>query len=495
MRSSSAKQGCDMNTKIIGHYLGVLLMLEAGFLIPPTLISLFDNELNAFYGLIITIVLTFSIGFLLSRLCRKYVHTLYTKDGMVLVACSWIVLSLFGALPFTISGEIPSYVDSFFEVVSGFTTTGASILTDVESMSRGLLFWRSFTHWLGGMGILVFLMALEPSNKSNSFTLHVMRAESPGPSVSKLVPKIGQTAKILYILYIILTMLCVVFLLIGGMPLFDSLCTAFGTAGTGGFGIKNDSIAGYSPYLQTVITIFMALFGVNFAVYHLFLHRPKEAFKDEEVRLYFAIMLISTGIITINILPQIGNLWESLHEAAFHVSSIMTTTGFAISDFNLWPTLSHGILLLLMVLGACAGSTGGGIKTARLLLMYKSMRAGIRRMLHPRSVQVITLNGKPVEENVLHGLNVYFAAYAFISVLSFLIISIDNFSVTTNFSAVLACFNNIGPGLDLVGPAENYALFSVPSKLVLTLDMLLGRLEIFPLLALLNPEIYRVRNK
>lgn len=484
-----------MNTKIIGRYLGVLLMLEAGFLIPPTLISLFDKELKALYGLVITILLTFSIGFLLSRLCRKYVHTLYTKDGMVLVACSWIALSIFGAMPFTISGEIPSYIDSFFEVVSGFTTTGASILTDVESMSRGLLFWRSFTHWLGGMGILVFLMALEPSRKSNSFTLHVMRAESPGPSVSKLVPKIGQTAKILYALYIALTVLNVIFLLIGGMSLFDSLCTAFGTAGTGGFGVKNDSLAGYSPYIQTVTTIFMALFGVNFAVYHLFLHRPKEAIRDEEVRLYFIIMFASIGIITINILPQIGNFWVSLHEAAFHVSSIMTTTGFAISDFNLWPTLSHGILLLLMILGACAGSTGGGIKTARLLLMYKSMRAGIRRMLHPRSVQVITLNGKPVEESVLHGLNVYFATYAFILVISFLLISIDNFSVTTNLSAVLACFNNIGPGLDLVGPAENYALFSVPSKLVLTLDMLLGRLEIFPLLALLNPEIYRIKNK
>lgn len=471
-------------------------MLEAGFLIPPTLISLFYHEWNAFSALSITLLISFVIGFLLSCLCRKYTRTLYTKDGMVLVAFSWIVLSLFGALPFTISGEIPSYIDSFFEVVSGFTTTGASILSDVEAMSMGLLFWRSFTHWLGGMGILVFLMALEPSRKGgNSFTLHVMRAESPGPSVSKLVPKIGQTAKILYAIYIAMTILCAIFLIIGGMSLFDSLCTAFGTAGTGGFGIKNDSMASYSPYLQTIVTVFMALFGVNFAVYHLFLRRPKAAFKDEEVRTYFIIMLVSIGIITLNIMPQVGSFKQSLHEAAFHVSSIMTTTGFAISDYNLWPTLSQSILLLLMVLGACAGSTGGGTKIARLLLLYKSMRAGIKRMLHPRRIQVVTLNGKAVEDSVLHDLSVYFSTYAFILVLSCLAISIDGYDVTTNISAVLACFNNIGPGLNLVGPTANYSLFSVPSKLILSLDMLLGRLEIFPLLALLNPEIYRVKNK
>ncbi len=484
-----------MNTKIIGRYLGTLLMLEAVFLIPPTLISLFNGETKAFIGLILTIPLALGIGLLLRILCRRYIHTLYTKDGLVLVACSWIALSLFGALPFAISGEIPNYIDSFFEVVSGFTTTGASILKDVESMSRGLLFWRSFTHWLGGMGILVFLMALEPSQKGNSFTLHVMRAESPGPSVSKLVPRIGLTAKLLYSIYMTMTLACIFFLLLGGMPLFDSICIAFGTAGTGGFGIRNDSMASYSPYLQTVVTIFMALFGVNFAVYHLLLRRPRAALKDEEVRLYFIIMLASIGIITLNILPQIGSLGQSLHQAAFHVSSIMTTTGFAISDYNLWPPLSHGILLLLMVLGACAGSTGGGIKTARLLLLYKSMRAGIKRMLHPRSVQVITLNGKAVDPSILHGLSVYFSAYIFILVLSFLIVSMDGFSVVTNFSAVLSCLNNIGPGLDVVGPAGNFSAFSIPSKLVLTLDMLLGRLEIFPLLALLNPELYRAKNK
>ncbi len=470
-------------------------MLEAVFLIPPTLISLFNGETKAFIGLILTIPLALGIGLLLRILCRRYIHTLYTKDGLVLVACSWIALSLFGALPFAISGEIPNYIDSFFEVVSGFTTTGASILKDVESMSRGLLFWRSFTHWLGGMGILVFLMALEPSQKGNSFTLHVMRAESPGPSVSKLVPRIGLTAKLLYSIYMTMTLACIFFLLLGGMPLFDSICIAFGTAGTGGFGIRNDSMASYSPYLQTVVTIFMALFGVNFAVYHLLLRRPRAALKDEEVRLYFIIMLASIGIITLNILPQIGSLGQSLHQAAFHVSSIMTTTGFAISDYNLWPPLSHGILLLLMVLGACAGSTGGGIKTARLLLLYKSMRAGIKRMLHPRSVQVITLNGKAVDPSILHGLSVYFSAYIFILVLSFLIVSMDGFSVVTNFSAVLSCLNNIGPGLDVVGPAGNFSAFSIPSKLVLTLDMLLGRLEIFPLLALLNPELYRAKNK
>ena len=480
-----------MNYKIIGRYLGILLTLESAFLVVPAAISLYDREMKAFIGLIITIAITFIVGMLLRLVCRRYERVIYAKEGFVLVALAWIVLSLFGALPFTISGEIPSYIDSFFEIVSGFTTTGASILTDVEAMSRGLLFWRSFTHWLGGMGMLVFLMALEPTGKGNSFSLHVMRAESPGPSVGKLVPRIGQTAKILYSLYIVMTVLCIIFLLAGGMSLFDSLCTAFGTAGTGGFGVKNDSLASYTPYLQTVVTIFMALFGVNFSVYYLFLRRPKAALKDEEVRLYFIIMLVSIGLVAWNIMPIFGSFKDSLHEAAFHVSSIMTTTGFAISNFDMWPSFSKGILMLLMVLGACAGSTGGGIKTARLLLLYKSLRTGIKRMLHPRSVQVVRLNGKVVDSTILHNLNVYFAAYSCILVISFLIISTDGFSVTTNFSAVLACFNNIGPGLDIVGPAGNYSSFSVISKLVLSLDMLFGRLEIFPLLALLSPELFR----
>ena len=410
------------------------------------------------------------------------------------MALAWLVLSFFGALPFYLSREIPKFVDCYFETVSGFTTTGASILTDVEVMSRGLLFWRSFTHWLGGMGILVFLMALEPSRRGNGFALHVMRAESPGPAVGKLVPKISQTAKILYGIYIAMTALCVAFLLAGGMPLFDSLCTAFGTAGTGGFGIKNDSLAGYSHYLQSVVTVFMALFGVNFAVYYLLLRNWRAALKDEEVRLYFFILIAATGLVAANVVPVVGSAGESVHQAAFHVSSIMTTTGFAISDFNTWPQFSHGVLMMLMVLGACAGSTGGGIKTVRLLLILKYMRAGIRKMIRPHSVQVVSLNGKPVDASVIRGMNVYMAAYCLILVTSFLMVSLDGNSVLTNVSATLACFNNIGPGLDLVGPISNYSSFSVLSKLTLTADMLLGRLEIFPLLVLFSPSVYRKSN-
>lgn len=484
-----------MNYKIIGRYLGILLMLEAAFLIPPAVISLMDGEARALSALLITMALSLAAGLLLWMLCRRYMRVLYAKEGFVLVALAWIALSLFGALPFYLSREIPSFVDCFFETVSGFTTTGASVLKDVEAISRGLLFWRSFTHWLGGMGILVFLMALEPSSRGSGFALHVMRAESPGPAVGKLVPKISQTAKILYGIYIAMTVLCVGFLLAGGMPLFDSLCTAFGTAGTGGFGIKNDSLAGYSRYIQSVVTVFMALCGVNFAVYYLFFRNWRAAIKDEEVRLYFFILIAATALIAANIVPVVGDVGESIREAAFHVSSIMTTTGFAISDYNTWPQFSHGILMLLMILGACAGSTGGGIKTVRLLLILKYMRAGIKKMLRPHSVQVISLGGKPVDGSVMRGLNVYMAAYCCIVVISFLIVSLDGNSVLTNISATLACFNNIGPGLDVVGPVSNYSSFSMLSKLVLTADMLLGRLEIFPLIALFSPSLYRRKSK
>lgn len=489
-----------MNYKMIGRYLGLLLLMEAAFLLPPALISLFNKELSSLYALLITIALTATAGGTLAALCRKYRRVFFARDGLVLVALSWIALSAFGALPFTLSGQIPNYIDSLFESISGFTTTGASILTDVESMSRGLLFWRSFTHWLGGMGILVFLMAIEPSGKGkgNSFTLHVMRAESPGPSVGKLVPKIGQTAKILYAIYIVFTLLCVAFLLLGDMPLFDSLCIAFGTAGTGGFGILNSSLASYSPYIQTVVTVFMALFGVNFSLYYLFLRSPKATLRDEEVRVYFGIMLGAILLIAINVFtstPDAGSFGACLHSAAFHVSSIMTTTGYAIGDFNLWPSFSKGLLLLLMILGACAGSTGGGVKITRMLIAFKSMRAGFKRMLHPHSVQIVSINKKPVDSNVLEGIWVYFSAYAVILVLSTLLISLDGFSLLTNISATLACLNNIGPGLDLVGPTGNYAMFSIPSKIVLLIDMLLGRLEIFPLIALLSRDVYRHRSR
>ena len=472
--------------------MGFLLLLECLFLLVPALISAWDGERGALAALFTTMVVSAGLGTVLWLLCRNAEGRFYAREGFLIVALGWILLSAVGALPFWLSREIPHYVDALFEVISGFTTTGASILTNVEAMSRGLLFWRSFTHWLGGMGILVFLLAVVPMGEGG-YSVHLLRAESPGPSVSKLVPRMRQTAAILYLIYIALTVLDVIFLLLGRMSLFDALCTAFGTAGTGGFGVKNDSMAGYSPYIQTVCTVFMALFGVNFSVYFmLLLGRFRQAFFNEELLVYLGIMGGSIAVITGNILSHYGgSLRKALHEAAFAVSSIMTTTGFATEDFDLWPQLSRSILVVLMVVGACAGSTGGGIKCARLLLLGKSLAARIRRMLHPRSVTLIRVDGTTVSEETIQGVNTYMAAYCAIAVVSFLILAIDNQSLETNLTAVLACLNNIGPGLDMVGPKSNYAHFSDLSKIVLMLNMLLGRLEIFPLLIMLSPRVWR----
>jgi len=410
---------------------------------------------------------------------------------------SWILLSLFGALPFWFSRQIPRYLDAVFETVSGFTTTGASILNDVEAMSRGCLFWRSFTHWIGGMGILVFMLAVIPlSGKNEGFTLHLMRAESPGPSVGKIVPKMRETAKILYLIYIGLTALNVLFLIAGKMPLLDALCTAFGTAGTGGFGVKADSMAGYSAYLQTVTTVFMALFGVNFSCYYLLLRKDwKSVLKDEELRLYLAIILLSALCITVNILPQSASLYDAWHHAAFTVSSIITTTGFATKDFNQWPTFSKAVILTLMFCGACAGSTGGGIKVSRVLLLFKGLRRNIHQILHPQKVQTIRSNGRVISESILTNTNAYLSAYALIVILSFIAVSLDSrFSIESNFSAVMCCFNNIGPGLDQVGPTSNFYLCSGLTKIVLIVDMLLGRLEIFPILVLFSRSTWKKLN-
>ena len=400
-----------------------------------------------------------------------------------------------GCLPFRFSGEIPRFIDAFFEIVSGFTTTGASILTDVEALSRGLLYWRSFSHWVGGMGVLVFLLAIAPSgDKGTGFTMHLLRAESPGPSVGQLVPKIRKTAAILYMLYVALTALDVIFLLLGRMPVFEAVCTAFGTAGTGGFGVKADSMASYSPYLQNVTTVFMLLFGVNFSCYYLLLLRQFRAvFRDEELRLYFGIVLGSIALIVWNLRGFYPTFRETVRHAAFQVSSIITTTGFATTDFDLWPGFSKTILLCLMVVGACAGSTGGGLKVARLLLLLKTTRRNISQMLNPRKVLLVRNNDQVVDEQVLSNTNAYLSAYVIILFVSFMLISLDDFSTGTNFSAVLCCFNNIGPGLELVGPTCNFSSFSVLSKLVLILDMLLGRLEIFPLLVLFSPQTWRGR--
>ena len=482
-----------MNYKMMGRFTAQMLLIEGIFLIPALLISLFLGENAAAYGFAVTLGLIALVGGPMYFFCRDAKSAFYATDGMVCVAVSWLVLSLVGAIPFYVSEAIPFYIDALFETVSGFTTTGASILPEVEHMAKGLMYWRSFTHWVGGMGVLVFLLAIAPSKgNEQGFTMHLLRAESPGPSVGKLVPKMRKTAAILYFLYIILTVLDFLFLIVGGMPVFDAVCTAFGTAGTGGFGIKNDSIASYSPYLQNVTTVFMLLFGVNFSCYYLLtLRQIKNVLKDEELRLYVLIVLGSIGLIVWNLGDFYSTLAETVRHAAFQVSSIITTTGFATTDFDLWPSFSKTILLCLMVIGACAGSTGGGLKVARVLLLFKSLKRNIAQMLHPRKVQVIRNNGSVVSERIVANTNAYLCAYVVLMFGSFVLISLDGYSVGTNFSAVLSCLNNIGPGMELVGPTCNFSIFGTFSKLVLILDMLLGRLEIFPILVLFSLQTWK----
>ena len=486
-----------MNYKMTGKFISQIISIEALFMIPALLVSVLYRETAAMLGFVYTIVLTLALAGLLHILCRKTDRLFGARDGLVCVGLGWLVLSLLGCLPFVFSREIPRFIDAFFETVSGFTTTGASILSDVEALSKGLLYWRSFSHWLGGMGVLVFLLALTPSDGGEKgFTMHLLRAESPGPDVGKLVPKMRQTAMILYLIYIGMTVVNVLFLLAGGMDLLESLCTAFGTAGTGGFGIRNDSMASYSPYLQNVTTVFMLLFGINFSCYYLLLlGQLRSIFRDEELRLYIGLFVLSSLAIGANIWLHLRELYptagEALRHAAFQVSSIMTTTGFSTTDFDLWPGISKGILLMLMVVGACAGSTGGGIKCARVLLLFKSLRRNTRQVLDPRKVLVIRNNGKMVDERIIANTNAYLSAYVVIVIISFLLVSLDPASVETNLSAVLACFNNIGPGLAAVGPTRNYGHYSDLSKLVLSIDMLAGRLEIFPILVLLSRNSWR----
>ncbi len=484
-----------MNYKMMGRFVGKILLVEAVFMVPAMLISLWEKEYESAWGFFWGIVATVAIAGVLAVFCRGIKNKFYAREGLVCVGLSWIVMSLLGAVPFCVSGAIPNYIDAFFEIVSGFTTTGASILQTVEDLPKGILYWRSFSHWLGGMGVLVFLLAITSVGRSdNGFTMHLLRAESPGPNVEKLVPRMRHTAGILYLLYILLTVVNIVFLLIGRMPLFDAVCTAFGTAGTGGFGIKNDSMAGYSPYIQNVCTVFMLLFGVNFSCYYLLLIRQfKRVFKDEELRMYFGIVAGSILLITLNLRGVYETLGETLRHASFQVATIITTTGYATTDFDLWPGFSKAVLLCLMVVGASAGSTGGGFKCGRLLLVVKSLRRSVRRVVHPQRVQAVRSNGQPVDEKVLQNTNAYLAAYAIITGVSFLLISIDGFSITTNFSAVLACFNNIGPGFEMVGPTCNYGAYSAFSKLVLIMDMLAGRLEIFPILILFSRSTWTRR--
>lgn len=477
-----------MNYKMMGRFIGKILMVEAVFMVPAMLISLWEKEYTAVWSFMWTIGAILVVVGLLMWLCRGSKDKFYAKEGLACVGLSWIVMSLLGCLPFCISGVIPNFADAFFEIVSGFTTTGASILLQVEGLPKGILYWRSFSHWLGGMGVLVFLLAVSSmGGGGNGYTMHLLRAESPGPNVGKLVPKMRKTARILYLIYILLTILDIFFLVLGKMPLFEAVCTAFGTVGTGGFGIKNDSMASYSPYLQNVCTVFMLLCGVNFTCFYLLLLRQfKSVFRDEELRLYLGVVAGSILVIAWNIRGFYDTFEETLRHAAFQVATITTTTGFATTDYELWPGLSKTILLLLMIIGASAGSTGGGFKCGRVLLVMKSLRRSVQQIVHPQKVQVVRVNGQPIEEKVIQNTNAYLAAYAILIVASFLLISVDGFSITTNLSAVLACFNNIGPGFEAVGPTCNYAAYGTFSKLILALDMLAGRLEIFPILILFS---------
>ena len=473
---------------MVVHLLGYVLGAEAVLMLLPLAVALVYGEPIAPFAVVVVLLAAVSAGMLL---VRPRTRSLYAKEGFLIVSLAWVLVSLFGALPFVISGAIPHYVDALFETVSGFTTTGASILRDVEVLPRGLLFWRSFTHWIGGMGVLVLVMAVLPL--ANDRSMHVMRAEVPGPSVGKLVPRAQHTAMLLYGIYLALTMIEIALLLAGGMPLFDSVVNAFGTAGTGGFSIKNASIGAYdSAYIDAVIGVFMLLFGVNFNVYFLLLMRDfKQALKCEELYVYLGIVGVSVALISVNILPVVGNAGAALRQSFFQVSSIITTTGFATADYTLWPTFSQSALFLLMLIGACGGSTGGGIKVSRLIILVKKCARDMVRLVHPRAVGAVRLNGKRVDDETSHSVGIFFIAYMLILGAATLLVSLDGFDFATTLSTTVSCMGNIGPGLGLVGPAGSFSSFSPPSKLVLSLVMLLGRLEIFPLMLALSPTLYR----
>lgn len=477
-----------MNKSIIRNTLGKVLMLEGLMMFVPALVGLIYRE-KAGWTFVITAFVCISAGGIMN-IRKAEDNMFYLKEGCIITALSWIFISLFGCIPFVISGEIPKFTDALFETVSGFTTTGASILSDVESLSHCILFWRSFTHWIGGMGVLVFLMAVIPL--TGGANINIMKAESPGPSVGKLVPKIKYTARLLYIIYLGMTILEAVLLMAGKMPVFDSVTTALGTAGTGGFGIKNDSLMSYSPYIQWTVTIFMILFGVNFNAYYLLLYRNfKKAIKMEEVRCYFGIMFVGTAIIFANIYRIFGSVEKALRHSLFQVATVMTTTGFSSADFDLWPETAKTVLVMLMFVGACAGSTGGGIKVSRFMIMFKAMLREIHSYIHPKSVKTIRIEEKPVERETVRSVNVFLITFIFIFVISLLLLSIEGKDMITNFSAVTATINNIGPGLELVGPTQNFSCFSGFSKYVLMFDMLAGRLELFPMILLFNPVIWK----
>ena len=473
-----------MNTSMIRYILGWVLAIEGAFMFLPCLVAVIYGESCGWYFAAVGTAAVL-IGLCMIRK-KPGSNIFYIREGSIATALSWILLSVVGALPFWLSREIPSLTDALFETVSGFTTTGASILSNVEALSKCMLFWRSFTHWLGGMGVLVFLLAV--IQMPGGFHMNLMKAESPGPSVGKLRPKVRQTAQILYAIYLVMTIAEVLLLLLGDMPLFDALTTSFGTAGTGGFGIRNDSMGSYSPYIQWVVSIFMMLFGVNFSFYYLLLFRRwREAFQIEEVRNYFLIILGAIGIILIDLGRTSMGLLESLRHVTFQVASIITTTGFATVDFNSWPEVARTMLILLMFVGACAGSTGGGIKVSRITLVAREMTRELHRYVHPRKVETIEQDGHPVDREIIHGVDVYVLTFMFLVTLSVFLLSIEHHDLITNFTAVAATINNIGPGLELVGPTGNFGFFKPLSKYVLMFDMLAGRLELYPMLLLFYP--------
>lgn len=479
-----------MNGSMIRYILGTVLCCEGVFLLAPVLVAVLYGEEAGFYYMG-TAAVCFAAGLFL-RLIRRKRKGFYSREGFVAVSFSWLVMSIAGAVPMYLTGEYLSYVDALFDTISGFTTTGASVLSSVEELSRATAFWRCFTHWSGGMGVLVFLMAVVPLSGSSS--LHLMRAESPGPSVGKLVPKVRQTALILYKIYLVITIAEVLALLLAGMPLYESLALSFSTVGTGGFALVNSSIASYSIPVQVIIIVFMLLCAINFNTFYLLLvKKPKEALlHNSEVQWFLLLVLLSAGVIAWNIRDGFGSIFESFHTAMFQVATLVSSTGFATADFNLWPELSKTILVLLMFMGACAGSTGGGFKVSRMLIVLRAAKNELLNMVHPRSVQKVHMNGRLVPDQIVKTALCYMIVYIFVLLGSVLLISIDNFDMTTNFTAVLATLNNIGPGLNAVGPTGNFGGYSVFSKFVLMFDMLAGRLELFPVLALFAPGMWRL---
>ncbi len=479
-----------MNRKMVFYIFGRIGQIVGGLLLLPALVAIIYGEHRQLWSFLGTALFAAAVGSGISLLCRTKNKVIYAKEGFAIVSLAWICMSAVGAVPFVLSGDIPSYVDALFETVSGFTTTGASILRDIEAMSKSMLFWRSFTHWVGGMGVLVFVMAIVSNMTDRS--IHIMRAEMPGPVVGKLLPRGRDTAKILYLIYIVMTLVQIVMLALGDMDLFESIVHTFGTAGTGGFGIKASSIGGYSSYSQIVIGVFMLLFGINFNLYFLLIiGRFKSVLKSSELWTYLGIAAVSVVAITVNIRHLYPDFSTALRDAFFQSSSIMTTTGFSTVNFDLWPSFSKGVLMLLMCIGSCAGSTAGGLKVSRAIILFKLVLCEIRRMLHPRSVTSVKFEGKAVDKQVLNSVCVYFAVYVFCIVVAFIAVSFEPFGFESNFSAVLATFNNIGPGLGAVGPAGSFADYSVFSKLVFSFAMLMGRLEIFPLVIALSPSTWR----